>query len=180
MRHKIFLGFFVGIVLTLFLWIFFNIDFFKSQIEGLVLVYGLTGIFILSLLADALEQPFGPEVPAVIGISFGLNFSSVFIACISGAFFGGLISFYFGKYFLSKKISYTCSTKKYKNYCGIFSKYGKLSLAVASVSPIPYVTFCWFSGSFGMKVRDFIIFGFIPRIFRIGFIMFFFRLFFLS
>lgn len=178
MRHKISLGIFVAVVLFLFLFIFFNVDFFRNQIEVFIFAYGFLGIFVLSFLADALEQPFGPEVPAVIGILFGLNFVNVFLFSISGAFFGGLVGFYFGRHFLSNRISATCSTKKYRNYCNIFSKHGSWSLFVASVSPLPYVTFCWFAGSFGMKLRNFLIFGYVPRIFRIGFVMFFFKVFF--
>jgi len=171
-RNKVFLGLFVGIILVFAYYIYINTGYIDRYISDFIFNYGLISVLVLGFLADVLEQPIGPEVPASIAIVYGLGALPVFLFTILGSAVGGLTSFYFGRKFLSKKINESCNVGKFNKYCKFFGKYGKLSLVIAAMTPIPYVSMVWISGAFFMRVRHFLIFGIIPRIIRIGIVLF--------
>jgi len=170
-KNEIILVVFFMVVVAFSIYVLWSLDFFYNLIEGYVRRFGLVAVFFLSLLADAIEKPIGPEAVDILAVLFGLNVLAVFLLSALGSFFGGLIGFYVGKYFLSDKIAASCSVGKYEKYCRFFMKYGRLGLAVGALTPLPYVTFCWFSGAFHLKVRDYLIFGFLPRALRIGVVL---------
>ena len=175
MRNKIFLAAFFIIAFGGFFAVLFNLDFLESSLRDGIAGWGILAVFILSLIVELLEQPIGPEVPAGFAVALGLSFPLVLLASSIGNFIGSLVSFYIGRNFLAYRIQRVCSVKKHGNYCRFFSKHGRIALFVAAISPVPYVLFCWLSGAFYMKVRDFIIFGSIPRTFRILTVMAFVR-----
>ena len=170
-KNKIFLSIFLLVVIALFIVFAANYQVLRPIVEEKIVSYGYSAIFVFSLLADVLEQPFGPEIPASLGVIFGLNIFYVFIFCVAGSFIGSFISFYFGRSILHDKVQQSCVLKKHRNYCRLFQKYGKLTLFLAAVSPIPYVFFCWLSGAFYMKVSTFFFYGLIPRALRIGVVL---------
>ncbi|MEN7982272.1 MAG: VTT domain-containing protein [Nanoarchaeota archaeon] len=149
-----------------------NLNYVKFFIENSISNYGYFAVFVFGFLADFLEQPIGPEVPASLALVFGLGFYKIFLFVLMGSYLGSILSFYIGKNFLSEDITNLCNKKYRKKYCKFFHKYGKLSLSIAAISPVPYVFFCWMAGAFNFKFFEFVIFGLIPRAFRIFGIMF--------
>ena len=102
----------------------------------------------------------------------GLNVLFVFIFAASADLIGCLTSFYVGKNYMANKVKNSCSTeKKYQKYCKFFHKYGRIALLIAMLTPLPNILFVWLAGAFQIKLKDFIIFGSIPSILRIGFIL---------
>ena len=77
---------FLLIVVGIALLITFNMDYFKEIVNNHVQKYGYIGILIFSFFADLLEQPIGPEVPASIGVLFGLNFVLVIVCSVTGSY----------------------------------------------------------------------------------------------
>jgi membrane protein YqaA with SNARE-associated domain len=71
-----------------------------------------------------------------------------------------------------------CKDEKGKGYLKSYHKYGRYGLLVSALGPIPYVPFCWFSGTFGLSIKNFLLFGIIPRILRILFVSYILVLFF--
>jgi membrane protein YqaA with SNARE-associated domain len=171
MRKKIELIIFWVIVLVLAFLIFKNIEFIKDKIGYLILLFGYPAVLVLAGLADALEQPIGPEVPGVLAILFGLNPFIVLLLAFLGSTVGSLTSLYVGKRFLTSRIVSFCSTKEHLNLCKMFHKYGRVILTVAAISPLPYVTTCWLSGAFQMHLKDFFLFGIFPRLLRLSFVL---------
>jgi membrane protein YqaA with SNARE-associated domain len=171
MREKIELATFWIIVLVLAFFIFKNIEIIQDKIGHLILLFGYPAVLILAGLADALEQPIGPEIPGIIAIFFGLNPFIVISLAFLGSTVGSLTSLYVGKRFLTPRIVSFCSTKEHLNLCKIFHKYGKLILALAAISPLPYVTTCWISGAFQIHLKDFFLFGIFPRLLRLSFVL---------
>lgn len=133
--------------------------------------YGLLGVLVFALLADALEQPIGPGITGMLGLFAGLNFYSVFLFTVIGSMIGSWISYIVGREFLSHRLSGHCS-KKYEKYCDFFADYGKFSLFIAAISPVPWVFFAWMAGAFKIRLRDFAFYGLIPRVARIWVILF--------
>lgn len=170
-KHLIGLIVFLLVMTTFFIFILLNIDYFDSVVREAVLKYGLIAIFFFCGAAEMLEQPIGPEVIASIGVLFGLDIFIVFIVAVLGSLVGSFASYQIGKNFLRDSISNSCSVGKYGKYCKFFSKWGNLSLLVASLTPIPYVFFLWLAGAFNMKLKNFLVFGVLPRALRIGFVM---------
>jgi len=167
-KSNIFFVVFISIVLILILIVSLNYEKVDSFIEQNVGVYGYPAIFLFSFLTDTIDQPIVPEVPAILGFVYGLNILYVFLIAALGISCMGFINFYIGRKVFSKKIGDLCTTKKYANYCRLFHKYGKWSLLIAALTPLPYVTFVWLSGAFGMRFRTFFVFGTLAKALRLG------------
>jgi membrane protein YqaA with SNARE-associated domain len=178
-KSKIFWTVFLMILVFLILIISLSYNAVNSFIEKNVQAYGYPAVFVFSFLCDIIDQPIVVEIPSVLGVAYGLNVLYVFLFAVSGMSIIGIINFNIGRIFFRNKPSSICSTKKYNNYCRLFNKYGKLSLLIAALTPIPYVAFVWLSGAFGMKFRDFFIFGTLAKAFRLGFFLLAFKLAFL-
>jgi membrane protein YqaA with SNARE-associated domain len=170
-RNQIYLFVFFVLVIAFFIFVLNNLSSFNNLVEKTVGAFGVFAVFLFSLLSDTLVQPIGPEVSATLGVAFGLNAYLVFLFSILGSLVGGLISFYVGRRFLLEKFEVSCSVKDHRRYCGLFEKYGKLSLAIAAITPLPYVLFVWMAGAFNLNVKDYLLYGFLPRVIRIGFVI---------
>lgn len=165
--YKFQLIFFFLIVVIIFMAILINPNFFEQIIKEKIGVYGLLGLFVFSFLVDSVQQPFGPETPIVIAYLAGFNILGVLFVALLGAYSGSLTAYYFGKKVLHKKIKKVCQEEKNKKYCKILNRCGKPVLVLAAISPLPYPLFCWISSSFGIRLKDFIIYALIPRTLRV-------------
>ena len=166
-------GLFIFIIIILLgIIISFNIDFIQKFLEKNISTYNYFGIFFFSFLADFISQPIGPEVPGSIALIFNLNFNYTFLFVLIGSYLGSFISYFIGKNLLHSKISIFYKKKSREKYYKIFRKHGKFGLLLASISPVPYVPFCWLAGAFKIRIIDFIIFGLIPRTIRIWIVLF--------
>lgn len=168
-KNKLFLILFISIILILILIVTLNsgkIDLFIRENIG---IYGYPAIFLFCFLCDSIDQPILPEIPAVLGVFYGLKAPYVFLFAAIGISFMGLINFNIGRLVLSKRIVDLKTSKKYSKFYVLFHKYGRFSLLLAALTPLPYITFVWLSGAFGMKFRNFLIFGMIPKTLRLGF-----------
>lgn len=157
------------LVVIIFFEIYLNVDYFNSLITVYIQRFGYFGILVFSFLADLLEQPIGPEVPASFGLVFGLNFWLIIIFAAVGSWIASSVNFYFGKKYFHYRLKDIKNVRR-KHY-RLFKKYGGIALALAAISPIPWVAFCWLAGGFRLKLRQFIFWGLIPRLMRIGFVV---------
>ena len=167
-KSKLILGLLFLIAVLVFLIVLLKLSYFETLLGEVIRRFGYAAVFILAFVVNVLEQPLSSEVPAGIAILFGLSFFLILFLTIVGDFLGVLVSFFIGRTFLSGKIHRVCSNeKKYFRYCKIFEKYGKLSLFLAAISPLPYTFFCWMSGAFEMKTKHFFLYGALPRVMRL-------------
>ena len=168
-KHKAWLviGIFLLIFISVGLYVIFNYEYFEIQMNYFINKFGLIGILITSFLADLFEHPFGPEIPASVGVLLGLNFVLVIIFSVLGSYLGSLVNFYIGRKYLSKRVGEIDENKIQKKHYKFFNKYGKLALVLAAISPVPWVAFCWLAGIFKMSLKQFFIWGLIPRFLRI-------------
>ena len=159
-RILVILGIFIILIFFLAL-IFLNQ--IKSEIFSLISFYGYPAIFFVTIIVETLAQPIGPEIPLLAGRILGLKATFTISITILGTIIASIINYKVGSLFYEK----VCKDERCTKYVGLYEKYGKYALLVASIGPVPYVPFCWFSGAFGLSVKEFLYFGIIPRIFRI-------------
>lgn len=157
------IGFLSLAAIIIFLVILFFLNRIKSEIFGLISIYGYFAIFIVAFLVDILVQPLGPEVPLIAASTLRLNIIIAAFLIIIASTLASFFNYRVGKIFHS-----TASTgKKAKKYLKLYKKYGKYALLISAIGPVPYVPFCWFSGSFKLPIKKFIYWGILPRTLRI-------------
>ena len=169
-RNILVFVFILVLIVIVFLEIWLNKDYLNNLIGKYVQRFGYLGIFVFSLLADLLEQPIGPEVSASLGVIFELNIFLILVFSVLGSWGGSLISYYIGKKYFHHRLKDIAGGKIKEKYYRLFENYGRPILALAAISPIPWVTFCWLAGGFKLKIRHFIFWGLIPRLLRISLI----------
>ena len=173
-KKKIALVVFSIVAIIIAIIVIHNFKAISAFINHNIGVYGYPFVFASAFVTDLIFQPIGPEVPAVFALVFGLNKFLIFFLVILGSFLASMIDYYIGKRFLSNKILVYCSLKSRIKYCKLFDDYGKWSLLIAAISPVPYVVFCWLSGAFDMPLKDYATYGLLPRAIRIFILLFFF------
>jgi membrane protein YqaA with SNARE-associated domain len=171
-KNKIFWVIFITILIVLIYTISVNSDSINYFIKANVKTYGYPAIFLFCFLDDTIDQPIVPEIPAILGVVYGLDVLFVFLIGSLGLSYIGLINFNIGRKVFKYKIEEFCSKDKNIKYYKLFQKYGKWSLLIAALTPVPYVTFVWLSGAFGMKFKTFFVFGMLGKVFRLGFALF--------
>jgi len=171
-KNKIFWVIFIMILVILIYIISINYNQINSFLEENIGVYGYPAIFLFCFLTDAIDQPVVPEVPSMLGVLYGLDIFIVFLFGVAGIWLISLINFNIvGRKIFKNKVEEFCSKTKNQKYYTLFHKYGKWSLLLAALTPLPYVTFVWLSGAFDMKFRTFFVFGMLAKAFRLGIIL---------
>lgn len=149
-----------------FLFVLLFLNQIKSEIFGLISSYGYPAIFFITIVVELLAQPIGPEIPLLTGGILKINMVYVSLIVMLGSIIASLINYKIGNLFYPR----LCKEKTCKKYTSFYKKYGRYGLLIASLGPVPYVPFCWFSGAFGMTMKRFFYFGVFPRILRIAFV----------
>ena len=162
----------VIIMIIVFTIVIINYKHFEDEATFFAQTYGVIGIFVVAFAADMVMQPIGPDVPLIGGILGGINPYYAFLAAVSGSIVASLTGYILGNFYGEFGIKMLYSEKKYEKWKKLYAKWGRLSLAVAAISPVPYVPFCWISGIFKLSLLNFIIFAFIPRITRFILVMY--------
>jgi membrane protein YqaA with SNARE-associated domain len=161
-----FIIFFIAIAI-IFLSVLFKYSTIQAGIKTYVSVYGLIAIFIIAFLLDAVEQPIGPEIPIIAGILSGINIYLVVIFTSLGSTLASMMGYWLGRKYGQYGFLKIYPEKKYHKWREKYLKNGNLLLALAALTPVPYVIVCWISGMFGMRRSNFLLFGIVPRIARI-------------
>jgi len=159
--------FFVVIVALVFLVVFAKYATLEQEIQQYVSVYGFIAIFVIAFVVDILMQPIGPEIPLIAGIVSGLNVFGVVLFTALGSALASLVGYWLGQKYGHKGFMKIYPEKVYKKWKRRYLRNGNLVLAIAALSPVPYVPVCWLSGMFEMKKMHFVFFGIVTRIARI-------------
>jgi membrane protein YqaA with SNARE-associated domain len=154
----------VAIAAVLFLVGIFFLKYLKSEIFLWMSTYGYGALFIIVLLVDMLPQPIGPEIAFINGRILELNVWAVMVLALVASTGASFLDYFIGKAF-SPQENY--QGKRWKKYSGYYHKYGVYALLVSAMGPVPYVPFCWLSGSFNLPLRKFLLFAIVPRAIRI-------------
>lgn len=158
---------FLVIILLIFLVILYNFSRVESGIAVFVSVYGYVAIFATAFLVDLIMQPIGPEIPLISGIIAGANIFYVILFTAVGSTLASITGYLLGRKYGAYGFRKLYNEKVYKKWRRKYRKNGRLVLAIAAVTPVPYVPVCWISGMFHMRKRSFFVFGILTRIIRI-------------
>jgi len=163
------------IIIAFFLIVFTLVIIYYPQLEGevafLAKKYGPMGIFVTSFLADIFMQPIGPDVPLIGGIIGGINKYYALLAASIGSILASLLGYTLGYFYGEYGFKKIYGEKKFLKWEASYQKWGALGVAIAAVSPVPYVPFCWISGIFRLKLWKFVLFAFVPRVVRFYIVM---------
>lgn len=170
-KNITFLLVFLLVIVLLALLVAYNFDYLSNLVKENIGIYGYPAIFVFSFLSDSFDQPIGPEAVAGVSVLFGLSPLLIFFVAVAGSWSVLVIHLYIGRRFFAKKLRDACSLRSGDTICNLFKKYGKLEIMIAALTPVPFVSSCWAAGAFGMKLRDFFVFGMLPRALRIGVIL---------
>ncbi|MBW2981083.1 hypothetical protein KY360_06730 [Candidatus Woesearchaeota archaeon] len=151
------------VVALVFFVVAISLNQIKSEILQLISVYGYIAVFITTLMVESLAQPIGPELSLLSGKIMGLNMVYSALITLVASVTASFINYRIGRMFHHRAKGH----KAHPKYLKWYKKHGKYGLLVAALGPVPYVPFCWFSGAFGLSVREFVYFGILPRIGRL-------------
>ena len=152
-------------------------DYIGSFAEALVKQFGLTGIFVSTLVLDSLIVGISPDFVLFVAIAGNLNPVTLLFTISLASIIGGNIGYFIGRFlgnrkFVQKRIA---SYERKGHY--LMEKYGLWAVIVGAMTPIPFSTICWIAGMLEMKYTHFLAGALwrIPRyflwyiVFRIGF-----------
>ena len=153
--------------LVILIYVIFNYGNLSEQIKGIISDYGYFGMFFISFLVDILFQPLGPELPLTAGLISGLNPLATIFLVMLGSGIASFFGYFIGRKYGELGIKRLYGNKIYSKWCKYYHRYGKITLTLAALTPLPYVPFCWFSGILNMRLRTFFFFAILPRFIRI-------------
>ncbi|MBU3924224.1 MAG: VTT domain-containing protein [Nanoarchaeota archaeon] len=133
----------------------------KNSSSELIYAYGIPALFLLSLLLDLGPQYVSPIAVEGIAILAGINLYYVITATIIGSAIGSSTAYYLGKKYMFKAVDILTSKKDAIRLTHLTNKYGKAIIAIAAISPLPYLPVV--IGAANCSKKNFIIYGLIPR-----------------
>lgn len=144
---------------------------FKSQMKEFVtkelVIYGFITMGVLSFLFELLPQYITPHLLLIQASILELPMLKSLVVVIVCSLLGSALGFEIGKHY-GKKIIRKIYEKKFFSIERGIKKHERWILAVAAVSPIPYIPLIF--GSIGVTRMNFIIYGLIIR--AIGLVVF--------
>ena len=125
-------------------------------------IYGLIIIFFLTFLLEIIPQYLGPHILIAEARILEIPLTEIYITIIIGSLIGSIIGFELGKKFGKRIIKRYSSKETYKKIKEKTEQYGKWVMALAGISPLPYLPIVF--GSLEIKRKEFFYFGILPRI----------------
>jgi len=153
---------------TLFILSFIYQENLKSLISKEMLVYGIITLSAISFLLDLIPQYVTPHLLIIQSKVLGLPTALTFSLIIAGAFLGSIVGFEIGKKYGVKVVKKIYDKKGYNNLKQKVKKYGKWVIAIAAITPLPYVPIIF--GSLNIEREEFWKYGISMRI--LGMIIF--------
>lgn len=134
----------------------------RTEISSEVERYGLAGVFAIAFATDFIPQYISPHF-LLTGISVpGISRIWLLIVIIAGSTVGSILGFRLGHKIREHVIEDIFGKRKYEKVRKGMNKHGRWYVALAAVSPLPYIPMI--IGSLNMSCKNFFIFGVIPRI----------------
>jgi membrane protein YqaA with SNARE-associated domain len=140
---------------------FLNLEYIKESSSNLIYSYGLPALFLVSALLEIVPQYLSPIVTSGVAIIAGLSPLYVIPTAILGSMLGSTIGYILGKKYMKKAIDIMASKESIEKLEELTNKYGKAVVALAAISPLPYLPLG--IGALNFSTKNFVIYALIPR-----------------
>lgn len=146
-------------VLAIFIYSLFNV----GNIENSVLRYSLNpiGIILLTGFLDSFPNFVSSFFVMVSATNSGMSLNLAIFLGIIGSTFGSFIGLAIGKRYLFSIVKIFFKDKKIKKTINGMNNYGRVFVFLAAISPFPYLPMVF--GAMGIRWREFLIWGMLPR-----------------
>jgi len=127
--------------------------------------WGYYGIAISVFLIELIPQPIlSSWMPCSVGLLFNMNFFYIILISLASAMPANYLAYFIGTKYGKSVANFFVSEANYEKSIKWFDKYGKKSISVLALLPLPY--FPVMGGIFKMTLKEFTIYAIIPRIFH--------------
>ncbi len=172
MKNKTKNGVIELLILILFIIIFILSIIYQQTLKSLItkeiFIYGVIALFSISFLLEFIPQYITPHLLLIEAKILEFPILLTFSLIILGSILGSLTGFEIGKKYGIKIIKKVYKDGDYEKLQMKIKKYGKWFMALAAITPLPYIPI--FFGSFGVTKKDFLNYGVLIR--TIGLILF--------
>ena len=138
-----------------------NYSFLETKINEQIAVYGIFGIFLLSIFVEFIPQFISPHIGVINSALFNIDPLQVTLSTLSGSILGSLLGFEIGRIYGKDFVADLIGNKIFKKTEKGVNEKGKIIVAIAAISPIPYIPMAL--GAIRMTRRKFILWGILPR-----------------
>ena len=123
--------------------------------------YGLAGLFVMSMLLEAVPQIIHPFAGVLIAVSVQMKLTSALFVAALGSFIGSVLGFEIGKRYGYRILCAYMRRKPIRRLILLWQRYGYLFVLFAALSPLPYFPIIF--GTLGLARKSFFVFGLLPR-----------------
>jgi membrane protein YqaA with SNARE-associated domain len=160
------IGFWIFLIVTFCLGFLFAF-YIESFVGVVVSVYGLIGIFFLTILLEMIVQPVGPDLALILGVLAGFNGWIVLLVVLIGAYLALYLSYLIGKKIGTPGIERIIGKKTFEKIN--WTSGGKWFMLIGAATPVPYIPYL--TGSWNFSLKDTILYVAIPRTVRLMIIL---------
>jgi len=147
-------------------------DYISQLITVEVQLYGSIVLFIATTFSEILPQYIGPQLILIQAGLLGFPPYLLALIVLAGSTSGTLLGFYLGKRYGEPIIEAFYNKQENKRIENAINKYGVIFVTLAAISPLPYLPIVF--GALGMKLKNILFFGLLPRLLTLIFISLFF------
>lgn len=151
------------VVLALIIYSLANYKTLEAELFKTVGLYGLVGLFIVSLFLELVPQFVSPHLVLLTVTLLGIDIKSAVVVAIVGSLIASLVGFYLGNKYGAEYAYSFVSVKDAEKFEKAVNKYGKVVVFLAALSPLPYIPVVIGASKFTWK--NFLAYGVIPRLF---------------
>lgn len=137
-------------------------DFFTSK-------FGATGISLAFFVQDFTSIPIPSDLTTLAARIGGFSFVECVFWGSLGSILGSLSAFHMARHLHDfPAIHAWLSRRRMKQVYVLVRTHGVKALLIGALTPLPFSTFCWVSGAFGLRLSHFVIVVFLLRPLRVA------------
>jgi membrane protein YqaA with SNARE-associated domain len=139
----------------------------KASLAQEIQAYGAIGCLLGGFVADSFGGPIGPEWPVIAGIMAGIKLPTALLMTSIGSVLATIVVYWVGYAFGDVGAREIFTVERFDRWQRIFLRNRRITMLLAALTPVPYVTCCVLAGIFKMRPWEYLVFTILPRVFRI-------------
>jgi|GEM_PF-1987851 len=139
----------------------------KAELAQEIQAYGAIGCLLGGFIADTFGGPMGPEWPVIAGILAGIKLPTALAMTTLGSVLATIAVYWVGFAFGEVGAREIFTVERYERWQRVFLRNRRVTMVLAALTPVPYVTCCLIAGIFKMRTWEYFVFTILPRALRI-------------